>query len=219
MKALRTIAAAVVVIVAVAPAAGADPGHRGGNFRSGGGGFRGAAPSVHGRAPSFDGRFRGHHHAFPRHFTVFSTVIAPPIALYSPGLVTTPVPYPSVPYATPVPYSSPPPYVPPVMYDVSTFSAPAAAPAPVPRVVEFPTGRYELRGDGIRTPYTWVWIPNPPTAPPTPALPGPPASADPAAVTPRPEVYQWVDEQGVVHWTNRRDAVPLRYRPSGQPTS
>jgi hypothetical protein len=213
MRAIRAIAAAVVAVVAVAPVAGADPrGHGGGNLRSGAGGFRGAGPSGHRHGPSFDGRFRGHHHAFPRHFTVFSTVIAPPV-FYSTPFIAPPAPYP-----TAVPYVSLPPYVPPVMYDVSTFSAPAPPPPPVPRVVEFPTGRYELRGDGIRTPYTWVWIPNPPTAPPTPPLPGAPAAADPA-VTPRPEAYEWVDEQGVVHWTNRREAVPPRYRPSARPTS
>jgi len=143
---------------------------------------------------------------------VFSTVIAPPVVFYSPPLVTPPV-YPVAPYPGPTPY------VPPLTYDVSTFSAPAAPPPPVPRVVEFPTGRYELRGDGIRTPYTWVWIPNPPTAPPTQPLPAAPAAADAAALTPRPQVYQWVDEQGVVHLTNRREAVPPRYRPSARPTS
>jgi hypothetical protein len=50
-------------------------------------------------------------------------------------------------------------------------------PAPAPRysnVVQYPHGRYELRGDGVRTPYQWVWIPNPP--PPPPAAPPPPAT-------------------------------------------
>ena len=215
MKAMRAIAAISVALLAVAPAAAADPGrHRGGNFRSSGGGFHGGGPSMHGRGPSFDGRFRGHAHAFPRHVTVFSTVIAPPVLFYPPPLVAATPAYPAVPYAGPSPY------VPPLTYDVSTFSAPAAPPPPpVPRVVEFPTGRYELRGDGIQTPYTWVWIPNPPTAPPTQPLPGAPAAADPAALAPRPQVYEWVDEQGVVHWTNRREAVPPRYRPSARPTS
>ena len=34
--------------------------------------------------------------------------------------------------------------------------------------VVFPEGRYVLQGDGIDVPYRWVWIPNPPTAPPPP---------------------------------------------------
>ena len=205
MKVMRTIAAAGAAILAAAPAAGANPGgHRAGNFRSRGGGLHGGGPSVHGRGPSL-------HHAFPRHFTVFSTVIAPPVVFDSSPLVAAPPAYPAAPYASASPY------VPPLSYDVSTFTPPAAPPAPpVPRVVEFPTGRYELRGDGIQTPYTWVWIPNPPTAPPP--SPAAPAAANPAASTPRPEVYEWVDEQGVVHWTNRREAVPPRYRPSA-PTS
>jgi hypothetical protein len=39
------------------------------------------------------------------------------------------------------------------------------SPAPMPTVVHHPHGRYELRGDGIKQPYTWVWIPNPPPPP------------------------------------------------------
>lgn len=39
----------------------------------------------------------------------------------------------------------------------------------VPTVVQYPHGRYELRGDGVTTQYHWVWIPNPP--PPPPAAP------------------------------------------------
>jgi hypothetical protein len=49
----------------------------------------------------------------------------------------------------------------------------AARPAaPTPSVVHYPHGRYELRGDGVATAYTWVWIPNPPPPPPPPAAPG-----------------------------------------------
>src|SRR6266699_556761 len=53
-------------------------------------------------------------------------------------------------------------------------SYPAAiASVPVqPRVVQYPHGRYALQGDGITTAYQWVWIPNPPSAPPAP-LPAP----------------------------------------------
>src|SRR5262245_59025954 len=44
-----------------------------------------------------------------------------------------------------------------------------------------PRGRYELRGDGVTTPYVWAWIPNPPPPPPPAAPPPaePPASIDP----------------------------------------
>jgi hypothetical protein len=57
-----------------------------------------------------------------------------------------------------------------------------AAPAPVvvvqrtpayPTVIQYPNGRYELHGDGIYTPYQWVWIPN--VAPLPPAPPPPPS--------------------------------------------
>src|SRR5947208_15511528 len=43
-----------------------------------------------------------------------------------------------------------------------------------PTVVQYSTGRYELRGDGIYTPHQWVWIPNAHPLPPPP--PPPPAS-------------------------------------------
>ena len=60
----------------------------------------------------------------------------------------------------------------------SCTSSPAAAPAPAaaPRrrereVVQHSDGRYELRGgDGIGVPHRWVWVPNPPTAPPIAVL-------------------------------------------------
>jgi hypothetical protein len=42
-------------------------------------------------------------------------------------------------------------------------------PAPTySRVVHYPHGRYVLYGDGIQSPYQWVWIPNPPPAAPPP---------------------------------------------------
>ncbi|PYM89799.1 MAG: hypothetical protein DME04_25165 [Candidatus Rokuibacteriota bacterium] len=43
-------------------------------------------------------------------------------------------------------------------------------------VVEYPHGRYELRGDGIKTPYQWVWIPKPPPPPPAAAPQQPPST-------------------------------------------
>ena len=72
-------------------------------------------------------------------------------------------------YPAPVYYSAPAYYVERPVY----YTAPAyAAPAPrYSRVVEYPHGRYELRGDGVYTAYQWVWIPNPPPPPPPPAPP------------------------------------------------
>jgi hypothetical protein len=56
---------------------------------------------------------------------------------------------------------------PPVVYrEVVTQPAPVPAASASPTVVYYPHGRYELRGDGTTTPYQWVWIPNPPAAPP-----------------------------------------------------
>jgi hypothetical protein len=90
-------------------------------------------------------------------------------------------------------------------------------------VVQYSHGRYELRGDGIATPYRWVWIPNPPPPPPV----APPPAAEPPAAPPssngsngsngpaparQSQLYRWTDAAGVIHWTDRLDAVPERYR-------
>ena len=82
----------------------------------------------------------------------------------------------------------------------------------MPSVVQYPHGRYELRGDGTTVPYTWVWIPNPPPPPPPAgAPPAPPAMEEPAPER-HSQLYRWTDAQGVAHWTDRWDAVPPQYR-------
>ena len=79
-------------------------------------------------------------------------------------------------YAPPAYYYAPPAYVVPPGYSYSAppnyslttppgfYSAPAAP--QFQREVVFPEGRYYLQGDGDAVPYRWVWVPNPPTAPP-----------------------------------------------------
>ena len=57
-------------------------------------------------------------------------------------------------------------------------------PAPTVTIVQYPTGYYQLYGNGIAVPYYWVWVPAisppPPPAPPSPiAVPAPPAPAPP----------------------------------------
>jgi hypothetical protein len=60
-------------------------------------------------------------------------------------------------------------------------AAPAASPRTVvvaptttDRVVAYPEGRYELRGDGsAAAPYYWVWIPAGATTPGPPPAPSP----------------------------------------------
>ena len=93
--------------------------------------------------------------------------------------------------------------------------APPQAP-PTSNVAEFPTGRYELRGDGVSTPYTWVWIPNPPTSPPPARLRPRPRGSElgerPGTSARAGQLYRWTDAQGVVYWTDRLDAVPEQYR-------
>ena len=91
---------------------------------------------------------------------------------------------------------------------------PAAA---LPSVVEHPTGRYELRGDGGATPYTWVWIPNAPPAPPVATAPAPEEprtrSVPPAA---RSRIYRWTDDDGTTVWTNRVESIPAPQRPGAK---
>ena len=108
--------------------------------------------------------------------------------------------------------------------------APVAAvpPAPMETVVEYATGRYELRGDGITTPYVWVWIPRPPAGPPPPPAQAPPAQAPPAEPPASSsgsggdrsarvgDVYRWTDENGVTTWTDRLSRVPERFRSQAQ---
>ena len=141
---------------------------------------------------------------------------------------------PAVVYAPPPPYYAPPAYYDPPMgysgpisYSPPVSYAPAAsvtALAPMPSVVQFPTGRYELRGDGLSIPYAWVWMPNAPTAPPVAA---PPPSIAPPAVEPisdrpatprRSQLYRWTDAQGAEHWTDRLEAVPEQYRARAKQT-
>ena len=163
-----------------------------------------------------------HHHKFFRPFFPFGIVAAAPAVVYAAPYYYPPDYYPP-PYYDPSAYSAPVTYNPPVSYapppssTVSVAPAPPAAP-PSPNVVEFATGRYELRGDGVSTPYTWVWIPNPPTSPP-PAAPSASqtgansSSGGSGRVPPRAgQLYRWTDAQGVIYWTDRLDAVPEQYR-------
>src|SRR2546427_11345683 len=122
---------------------------------------------------------------------------------------------PPVYYAPPAYYYDPPPtyYAPPPASSGDTSTS-------TPGVINSPHGRYELHGDGVAAPYTWVWIPNPPSSPPPATNPAPPAPAAPpepsafdgASATPRGPFYHWTDEQGVAHWTDRFDAIPEQYR-------
>lgn len=183
---------------------------------SGGRGFT-SRPFVHHPGSRFPARPFVHHHPFSHHHPFFR-------GFGSFGAIGSPVVY-VVPswscsdlygYASPCdaydPYAY---YRPPVTYASMTPGpgaigaislAPAPPPAPTqpppPNVVEFPSGRYELRGDGMTVPYTWVWIPNPPSAPPSAAAPG----------VSRHELYRWTDEEGVLHATDRLEVVPPKYR-------
>lgn len=165
------------------------------------------------RSGSHGGSHRGVHHRGPggrsfahRPFGGGFIVFAPPLW-----------------YGSDLSYDPGPAYAPaygPAVYGPGVGGAVALAPSPppTPSVIQYPSGRWELRGDGLTIPYRWVWIPNPPTAPPS----APPSGAEPVAPPPpassRPEppgntrIYRWTDGQGVLHLTDRLDTVPERYR-------
>ena len=108
------------------------------------------------------------------------------------GSILAPLVHPPVyPYAAPYAAVQPPPAVAPqAVYAPAPYAAPPARPVQpvvVPAsvrsqvtgqqqatTVQYPHGRYELRGDGVHTAYRWVWIPN---APPPPPPPGPTVNA------------------------------------------
>lgn len=128
---------------------------------------------------------------FVPRFVLFG-VVAAPVVVYA---------LPPVLYAAPPVVYTPPP--------VAYYAPPAVAPPSLSQVIEYPHGRYELRGDGITTPYQWVWIPNPPPPPP-PAAPPPEPSTQQTPPASKSEVYSWTDERGVTTWTDQRDKIPVR---------
>jgi len=162
---------------------------------------------------------------FVRPFFPFAIVAAAPAFGYD--YAYPPTYYPPPAYYPP-PYYDPPSYSPPVSYAPAPSSTVSVAPAPptappAPNVVQFATGRYELRGDGVASPYTWVWIPNPPTSAP-PAAPTAPPAGEPGSSSIAPparvgHLYRWTDAQGVVYWTDRLDAVPEQYRSRAKQTT
>lgn len=183
----------------------------GGFAHPGGGGRRVPVhPGVHFAPRPFFPR------PFVRPFFPYAVITSPAIVYAAPyGYYGAPA-YDSAPYPPPASYYPPPAYQPSTGYAAPPPGTPSVAPSPTPSVIEFPNGRYELRGDGMTTPYTWVWIPNPPSAPPPPTAPQSSATPAPSRNT---QTYRWTDEQGVVHWTDRLETVPLRYRQQAKQNS
>ena len=176
--------------------------------RRGGHGLHASGHGFHGGGHGFHGGGRGFHHFHNRPFGSRLIVVSPfvPFGFYSapPIDYSSPMAYPAPP---PVAYAAPPAYGPSPAY---AAPPPAYAPPlsqdvqPIEREAVFPTGRYVLRGDGVNVPYTWVWIPNPPTAPPG----GAPSSSMAGQRT----VYAWTDANGVTTWTDRLSKVPPEHR-------
>jgi hypothetical protein len=241
-----TVSAILLASFAIAPVhADAFGGSRGGfnprggfqGFNPGGfqgfnpnGGFQGFNPGP-ARRPFITPRFSKHgrffpHHRFHRSFATGGYWIGGyGVPFYYGSTLgnslpddSSVYPYESSVYAPYVVNTAPPVYVPPRI-PFSTSVGPVAPPRP--SVTEYPEGRYELRGDGVSTPYNWVWIPNPPSAPPasmsSPTAPAPNSGARSPAR--RSQLYRWVDEQGVVHLTDNAETVPEQFRTQGQQLS
>jgi len=226
MKRLALILGLSLAILATgAPVSAQGMRMRFGGF--GGGGFGGAG--FHG---FMGGRFAGGHGFgrpiappfarrpfFGKRFGRFAFVLPVPVGFYGAWS-----PFYGYPYGYPPPYADYPVAYdlpaasqtahdpPPLLYTPSAVRAIPPVPSPpMPEVVEFSTGRYQLRDDGSGTAYSWVWIPNPPTAPPADAQSTPPAPP------PHTRLYRWTDDQGVVHLTNLWDEVPPQYRQQVKP--
>ena len=228
------VALSVPLLPAAAPAGGKSHFQRGPHARSAGSPARGSFQAI----PEFrpNGAFgspggfpfvaKPAHHGrsagmFPGHLTRrFSHRAFAPLAL------STAFPYAPL-YSPSVDASPPVVTVSPVIHTATTVyvSPPAASSQPVavsapppaesawPTVIEHPTGRYELRGDGVVIPHAWVWIPHPPPVPPAAA---PPPAEEPLVGTApsarRTATYQWTDEEGTTFLTNRLETVPRAYR-------
>ena len=93
----------------------------------------------------------------------------PPVYAYPPPVVAQAPVYPAPVYAAPA-YAAPAYAPPPPAYASRTVTL-QPPPAPHANTVQYPHGRYELRGDGVRTAHQWVWIPNAPPPPPPPGAP------------------------------------------------
>ncbi len=125
---------------------------------------------------------------FVRPFFPFAVVATGPAVVYAaPPAYYAPYYAPPVSYAPSAYYDPPPTY-----YNPPPSGTVSIAPAPTESVVQYPHGRYELRGDGM-----------------TPA--GAPSSNGPSPQR-QSQLYRWTDTQGVVNWTDRLDAVPEQYR-------
>ncbi|HEY7539682.1 MAG TPA: hypothetical protein VIF11_06040 [Methylomirabilota bacterium] len=157
MVALLTVA---LLLLPAASEAGSGHGGHGGLGHGGGWGH-----GFHGHGFFFGHGFHGRGFVFvgpgccwgPWWWGGYPYYYPPSVAYYPPA------------YYPPSYYGPPPGSGPPANYAPTTATVSVAqAPAP-PTVVQYATGRYELRGDGVSTPYRWVWIPNPPTAPPAAA--------------------------------------------------
>jgi hypothetical protein len=105
-------------------------------------------------------------------FIIVGSILSP--LVYQPPVYAYPPPVVAPAYASPPPaYAAPaylaPAYAPPPPAYASRTPALQPPPTSHSTTVQYPHGRYELRGDGVRTAYQWVWIPNAPPPPPPPA--------------------------------------------------
>ena len=144
-------------------------------------------------------RHDGHRHRNNNIIIVPSPVYASPSDYAPPPPPAIYAPPPQIIYMPPAPSYAPPPSYAPASY-APAVPPPAPAAPPEPRVVEFDTGRYEMRGDGLREPYVWVWVPRAPSLPPGVA-PRPPAT-----------IYRWTDDNGVTTLTDDPNKVPPQFR-------
>jgi len=81
-------------------------------------------------------------------------------------------------------------------YDTPVYYPPTAGAIPLnepgtpsaPDEIQYPGGRYELRGDGVTRGYVWVWVPDPPSAPPTTGVAPGAGTGSPIVNLPMPKI-------------------------------
>jgi hypothetical protein len=221
----RALSLVVVAVVGVlAPPAVFGDGSRGGHFA---GSLRSGQGFVHERFAVSQksvfpqpvdpwkswgtSRFRKHHHGDGH--VPFGPFVGVPGFIGTPSVVV------MSPVVSEVVYASTLVYAPPGVSAPAAGLAFGASPLPTPTLVEHPGGWYQLRGDGVTTPYSWVWIPKPPVppAPSTELAPSaqgsdaPGRAADSRTRDDRGPAYHWTDG-GVTTWTNRLERVPKHFR-------
>ena len=159
------LAGLVAVTLLLAFLATAEAAPRGGGGHGGGGGGHNSGGHGGGHRGGHHGGHHGHWHG--GRGCCWGGLYASPF--FYPYYPYYPYYYGYPAYAYPPPvytYTSPPTYVQPVTSTPQVGGYTSLDTTPIQREVVYPHGKYVLYGDGVTQAWQWVWVPNPPPAPP-----------------------------------------------------